>query len=165
MALQRIVPGLSKNTKITTKIKLFSDVDLSFTAKQGSEDNGNGVFRGDLYKKVDAAAVKQSVQNIILTNQLEKPFEPKFGANLRSFLFGLSSSFSDDTIKDQIKTQVERWEPRAKITDVIFFNGQTLIPLGTGDISNHFDNTIRIVIEFDINNKGFSTSVQLNRFR
>ena len=165
MALQRINPGLSKNTKVTTKQKFYSDIDLSLTAKPGSQDV-NGVFKGDIYKKTDVAAVVQSVKNIILTNTLEKPFEPSFGANIRSILFETTGSFSSEIVVSLIKTQIEKWEPRAKVTAVNFSNEEGFIASGIGNLQQYYDNTLRISVEFDINNKGFyTTSVQLNRFR
>ena len=44
----------------------FIDIDLNFTAKSTS---------GDIFKKTDQAAVKQSIKNLLMTNKLEKPFE------------------------------------------------------------------------------------------
>ena len=55
----------------------FLDLDLSFSPRPS----------GDLYKKNDAAAVKQAVKNLLLTNITEKPFNSQFGGNLNDFLF------------------------------------------------------------------------------
>ena len=60
----------------TTRTKTYKDIDLTFTART----------MGDLFKKTDAAAVKQSIKNILMTNATEKPFEPYFGGDLNSFL-------------------------------------------------------------------------------
>ena len=49
--------NLSTRSLITTRNKLFSDIDLTFTNRPS----------GDLYKKTDAAAVKQAVKNLLLT--------------------------------------------------------------------------------------------------
>ena len=64
MALQRISPGLTKSTKVTTKKKFYSDIDLSFTPKTGSPDE-NGVYTGDIYKKEDQNSIPQ-YQGILL---------------------------------------------------------------------------------------------------
>jgi len=54
---------------ITTRKRNFSDLDLTFTVKT----------TGDVYKKIDAGAVKQSVKTILQTNYNERPFNPTFG--------------------------------------------------------------------------------------
>ena len=66
---------------ITSKPKFSKDIDLSFTKKAS----------GDIFKKEHAAAVKQAVKNLLLTNFSEKPFQPRFGGNLNSFLFALNT--------------------------------------------------------------------------
>ena len=51
--------GNLNTTKITsTKAVSYKDMDLFFSPKPS----------GDIYKKQDAAAVKQSVKNILMTN-------------------------------------------------------------------------------------------------
>ena len=55
---------------ITSKPKFSKDIDLSFTKKAS----------GDIFKKEHAAAVKQAVKNILLTNFAEQTieiFEPR----------------------------------------------------------------------------------------
>ncbi len=95
---------------LTSRQRLHSDIDLSFTKKPS----------GDLYKKTDADAVKQAVKNLLLTNRNEKPFRPGFGGNLNGLLFELAddpvvrADFIDDLIN-----QVNTYEPRARITDII----------------------------------------------
>jgi len=66
--------NLGSKTILTSRAKSSKDIDLSF-AKKGS---------GDVFKKEDAAAVKQAVKNLLLTNFSEKPFLPRFGGNLNS---------------------------------------------------------------------------------
>ena len=75
MALKRIEPGKSDGTLITTVAREYKDLDLSFAPKRGTmfED---GIRRGDVYKKEDIKAIDQSIQNILLTNRYEKPFNP-----------------------------------------------------------------------------------------
>jgi phage baseplate assembly protein W len=73
---------------------------------------------GDIYKKTDAAAVKQSVLNIIMTNFYEKPFRPFFGSNLREQLFELSDGSSTAAIKNTITTALSNYETRIKIKSI-----------------------------------------------
>lgn len=164
MALQRVTPGLSKGTKVTTKKKLYSDIDLSFTPKSGSPD-AEGNYSGDIYKKLDYRAVQQAVENLLLTNTQEKPFQPSFGANLREMMFEPSAEYSISFLTDRIVTSLERWEPRASVTSVEFYSGDELLSAGIANIGSYVSNTVHIVVEFEINNKGFKTSINMNRFR
>ena len=77
---------------ITSKTKTSKDIDWSFAKK----------VSGDVFKKENAAAGKQAVKNIILTNFAEKPFLPRYGGNLNALLFGLNTDFDSQEIKDQI---------------------------------------------------------------
>ena len=93
---------------ITSRTKLYRDIDLSFTARPS----------GEIYKKVDASAVKQSVKNILMTNHFEKPFNALFGGNLTDLLFDLADLEIDYDIKNNIVTAIEGWEPRAQILNI-----------------------------------------------
>ena len=86
----------------------YKDIDLSFAAK------GNG----DVYKKNHAAAVKQAVKNLIMTNYYEKPFTPFFGGNIAGLLFELVDEDASDEIRENITSAIEYYEPRAKILDI-----------------------------------------------
>jgi phage baseplate assembly protein W len=87
----------------------YKDIDLTLAVKPTS---------GDVYKKLDAAAVKQAVKNLIMTNELEKPFRPNYGANLRDLLFELADYGDDYIIEERIINSIERFEPRAEIVDI-----------------------------------------------
>lgn len=89
------------------KTRQYSDVDLSFAARTVSD--------GDIYKKTDAAAVKQSIKTLLLTNRFEKPYRPQFGANLGALLFSLADEDTGAEIADRIKKSITRYEPRADI--------------------------------------------------
>ena len=94
---------------VTTRTRKYSDLDLTFAART----------TGDVFKKTDAAAVKQSVKTILQTNFGEKPFQPTFGADLRSRLF---DNFSDGEttflIEDAIADALAIYEPRAELVSV-----------------------------------------------
>ena len=74
---------------------------------------------GDIFKKNDAEAVKQSIKNILLTNRTEKPFDPNFGGDLNRFLFSLDTEFDEFEIEDIIATSISKNEPRARLLDVV----------------------------------------------
>jgi len=93
---------------ITSQTRTYNDLDLSFAKKT----------TGDIFKKNDAAAVKQSIKNILLTNRTEKPFAPNFGGGLNRFLFSLDTEFDEFEIEDMIVSSIAKSEPRARITKV-----------------------------------------------
>jgi phage baseplate assembly protein W len=100
--------NLNRSVLITSRDRVFKDIDLSFTAKPN----------GELYIKKDAAAVKQALKNIIQTNAFEKPFKPFYGGDLRALLFELADPDVDDQIKERVNNTVRRYEPRAEILDI-----------------------------------------------
>ena len=100
--------NIGNKSILTSRREEYLDIDLSF-AKKGS---------GDIFKKSSAAAVKQAVRNLLLTNFAEKPFLPRFGADLNSMLFRLSSDIDDDTLEDDIINAIETFEPRARVLNI-----------------------------------------------
>ena len=99
---------LQTRSLVTSRNKLYSDLDLTFTKKPS----------GDVYKKTDSAAVKQAVRNLLLTNYAEKPFLPRFGGDLNAMLFRLSTEIDDDYLEDDIINAIETYEPRAKVINI-----------------------------------------------
>ena len=93
---------------ITSQTRTYNDIDLSFAKKT----------TGDIFKKNDAAAVKQSIKNILLTNRTEKPFAPNFGGDLNRFLFSLDTEFDEFEIEDMVVSSIAKSEPRARVTKV-----------------------------------------------
>ena len=87
----------------------YKDIDLTLAKKPN----------GDVYKKQDAAAVKQAVKNLLLTNFGEKPFEPFYGGNLNRFLFNLDTEFDEVDIEDAVAQAIANYEPRAILRQVI----------------------------------------------
>jgi phage baseplate assembly protein W len=100
--------NLVTRSLVTTRNKLFSDFDLLFQKRPN----------GDIFKKTDAAAVKQSVKTILMTNLVEKPFNPDFGSNLSSLLFQLDTEVDGDLFQEVIVNALETYEPRVKVLDV-----------------------------------------------
>lgn len=96
----------NESLKIT---RLYKDLDLSFTANP---------VTGDVSKKVDVNAVKQSLNILMQTNFYERPFEPEKGANLRGYLFEPMSLVLAGLIENTIKNTIENYEPRAKIDTI-----------------------------------------------
>ena len=72
----------------------------------------------DIYKKRYAAAVKQSIKNLLLTDYFEKPFQPFYGANLRALLFELADDDIEDEVEENIRNAIIKYEPRAEILNI-----------------------------------------------
>ena len=100
--------NLQSRSVVSTKKRVYKDLDLTFARAANN----------DVFKKTDAAAVKQAVKNILLTNRLEKPFNATFGGNLNRFLFELSEYFDEQEIEDEIRETIQLYEPRARVTRI-----------------------------------------------
>ena len=100
--------NIGSATILSNKVVSSKDIDLTFAKKTS----------GDIYKKENAAAVKQAIKNLLLTNFSEKPFQPKFGGNLNSFLFALNTDIDDDDLREQIMQSIEIFEPRARVLNI-----------------------------------------------
>jgi len=98
--------GASLNT---SRDRLYSDIDLSFAVNTST---------GDIFKKKDAAAVKQAVRNLLQCNRFEKPFRPDFGADLRGLLFELADDGVEQDLIEQVQGAIARYEPRVEINDL-----------------------------------------------
>lgn len=104
-----IEDGNLGNKPITaSKSRVYQDIDCSFMTKAS----------GDVYKKSDAAAVKQSVRNLLLTHKNEKPFQPYFGSQLSRLLFSLSTEVDEGDFETAVKDAINNYEPRAKVINV-----------------------------------------------
>lgn len=133
MATNRVLSredgNLATSTLITSRQVEYSDIDLLFAV------NPNGV----LYKKKDAAAVKQAVKNLILTNYYEKPFELFYGGNIRALLFELADEDIEDDVREQIASAINAYEPRALVRSI--------------DVNYQEDrNSLSVTIEFQVVN-------------
>lgn len=144
MATTRVLSKQDANqntsTLITSRSRLYRDIDLSFTVKPN----------GELYVKRDAAAVTQALKNLIQTNHFEKPFQPFFGGNIRAMLFELVDEDTEEDVAEQIIKTINDYEPRARLRnlDVILEADQ---------------NTLSVKIEYQVVNTDevitFTTSV------
>lgn len=101
---------LNTFTVATSRTKEYKDIDLTFSAIPVS---------GDIYKKSDRNAVKQAVKTLLLTNLLEKPFLPEFGGDLQGQLFELADGSTEAFLRENIIQQIELFEPRAQILDLV----------------------------------------------
>lgn len=75
-------------------------------------------IKGDLAIKADVDAVKQSIKNLVLTNKMERPFQPTIGCDIRKLLFENISPTTIVMAKQTIVETLERHEPRCNIINV-----------------------------------------------
>ena len=134
--------NIGNTTIITARTKFYSDIDLSF-AKKGS---------GDVFKKQHAAAVKQAVRNLLLTNYSEKPFMPDFGGDLTSMLFRLSTEIDDDNLENDIILSIETYEPRAEVLNI-------------NSIISPDRNEVRVTVTFKVISTQEESAVEINLTR
>ena len=174
MTLKRITPGLDDTTLITTVRRNFSDIDLKYYPKRGTvfED---GQRRGDIFKKEDVKSIDQSIQNILLTNHYEKPFDPFFGANLRRLLFELNTMIAEDDVEETVTRALERDEPRVEVLSVDVYDAGAAkqIPKGAPNVffyansgqSDHYSLIVYVYCRIKNTGEEITTQVNMNRLR
>ena len=95
---------------MATKQAIFSDLDLNFTKHPITDD---------VARKTDAAAVNQSLRNLILTANYERPFNSNIGSPIRALMFEPYSPMLRVLLKTVVEQTVENFEPRISLQDVI----------------------------------------------
>jgi len=103
-----IEDGNLSSSIVSSRSVSHVDIDLAFKPRPS----------GEIFKKTDAAAVKQAVKNLLLTSRNEKPFQPNFGANLNSALFALDTEYDPEYISGLIKDAITNYEPRARVLNL-----------------------------------------------
>ena len=93
-------------TRNTTSI---TDLNLSF------ELNSN---TGDFNKLSTEAVIRRSLDTILTTGMMEKPFREDFGSDVAIRLFEVASSRDIPAIESQIRNAIERNEPRITLIDL-----------------------------------------------
>lgn len=92
-----------------TNTNTFKDLDLNFTAHP---------INKDIAVKYDEQAIKQSVKNLILTKNFERPFHSEIGCQVRGLLFEPMTEMSVSIIKRSIVDVLRNYEPRVILVDV-----------------------------------------------
>lgn len=94
---------MAKNTRI------FSDLDLNFTAHP---------VTGDIVRRYDEDAIKQSVKNLLLTRNFERPFHSEIGSPIRQLLFETPGPMFAIMLQRAIADVINNFEPRVNIIDI-----------------------------------------------
>jgi phage baseplate assembly protein W len=108
----------------------------------------------DLTVNKDEDAVKEALQNLILTDRGERLMQPNVGGNIRAMLFENITPAVLTLIEDQVRTTIDLYEPRAELIDVTAS-------------SNIDDNVVKVNIVFYVKNnqQPISVDVFLERTR
>lgn len=94
---------MAKNTRT------FSDIDMAFFANPVSKD---------VSRKYDVNAIKQSIKNIVMTKNFERPFHSDIGSQISTLLFEPITPILKATIKKTIINAITAYEPRVRLLDV-----------------------------------------------
>ena len=96
-------------TRNTTSI---TDLNLSF------ELNSN---TGDFNKLSTEAVIRRSLDTILTTGMMEKPFREDFGSDVAIRLFEVVGSRDIPAIQSQIRNAIDRNEPRIQLIDLAVY--------------------------------------------
>ena len=85
--------------------------DLNITFKKHPVTN-------DVVVSKDASAIKQAIVVVLLTNRGERFMNPRYGSDIRRFLFEPLDYGTGFQIKSNIRDTLERFEPRISVIDI-----------------------------------------------
>jgi phage baseplate assembly protein W len=90
--------------------RTFSDLDFNFFANP---------VTGDVSRKYDENAIKQSIKNLVMTNHYERPFHPEIGSQINSLLFEQFSPLLQGMLERSIINTISNFEPRVELLEVL----------------------------------------------
>lgn len=97
---------IESQAQVVSRQRPYADLDLKFRVNPSSRD---------IRPVKDLGAIKNSVRNLILTNKLERPFQPEIGSNLTKLLFEPADPITISLIKEDIINTIENYEPRVSL--------------------------------------------------
>lgn len=100
---------IESTSAVVARRRNYADLDLRFRIHPE---------RNDVRPVLDIDAVKNSVRNLILTNRLERPFQPEVGSNLTAYLFELADPITTGGIRNEIRRTIENNEPRVVVNNI-----------------------------------------------
>ena len=87
----------------------FKDININFKKHP---------VTGDLVVSKDASAIKQAIVNLLLTNKGERPFNPDYGSNIRSYLFEPLDYATAGQVSSSIQNTLTEFEPRITVISI-----------------------------------------------
>lgn len=76
-------------------------------------------YRSVKVMATDAAAINNSIKNILLTKKGSMPGKPTFGSNIDDVIFNQLDHITKSLLEDQILEALTQWEPRIIVTNVL----------------------------------------------
>lgn len=134
----KIYHDRTSRASIVAKNKAYKDLDLTLNLHP---------VRKDIIPLKDIRAIKNAVQNLILTNFYERPFNNGLGANLRGLLFEPADAITELALEDKIKGVLKK-EPRINVSFIEVL-----------DISDK--NSYRITVKFSIKQTDEESQVEI----
>lgn len=89
--------------------RTFKDISLNFSMNPVTKD---------VVVLKNEEAIKQSVKNLVLTKLGERLFSPNIGTSTVGYLFELNSTFSADTLIEEIENVLSIYEPRIILSNI-----------------------------------------------
>lgn len=95
-------------SSILAKKKGYSDLDFSLLSHP---------YDGDIRPLRDDRALRNSLKNMLNTDEFERPFQPRLGTNLRGLLFEPIDTLTELSIEKSIRSALSK-ETRVSILNV-----------------------------------------------
>ena len=94
---------------MTNNTRTFSDLDMAFLANPVSKD---------ISRKYNENAIKQSIKNIIMMKNFERPFHSDVGSQISMLMFEPITPMLTALVKKTIENTIRSYEPRANLLSV-----------------------------------------------
>jgi len=94
---------------LTKATREFSDFSFSFNRHPIS---------GDIVKKKNEEAIRQSVKTLLTTRRGERPFNPDLGSPIYDYLFENASVVDEFIIRSEVIKMLGAYEPRIIVNEV-----------------------------------------------
>lgn len=104
--------AVNRADKYTTNAKQqikFADLMSEFSANPAT---------GDLYRNTNDFAIRESLKNLILTEQGERLFQPTIGSTIRSSLFNQLDEITVNKLRSSVEMTIKNHEPRVVFRDI-----------------------------------------------
>jgi len=137
------IDKITRTDKASDKKPFYSDFYTNFNIHPQNKK---------LAKYTNEEAVKKSIRNLITTEKYDRLFQPEVGCRIKSLLFENMSPIIVDEMKSVIRETIDRYEPRARILDII---------IQTNDARQAYD----IYIYFEVINRVDPVSINITLYR
>tara|TARA_R110002153_G_scaffold32279_7_gene97766 strand:- start:872 stop:1279 length:408 start_codon:yes stop_codon:yes gene_type:complete len=110
--------------------------------------------RTDLARVINENAVRESIQNIVMTDRGERLMQPNIGCDIRGSLFENIDANTMLILEENVKTAIRTYEPRCNLR-------------GVEVLANTDTNELKVKVVFSVINTTTlsSVTIDLNRVR